>query len=1043
MTMTQSISTLTLALALLLGLGACSDAQNAPPQAADASDDTAPPQDISEPEDAPNDTAPPQDTVDPQDTGDEDLSPPDADEPDTDLPDAPDGPEDTLEDVPDEPEDVEQDAAEDAQDPEDTPEGDADEFEDAQDNDVPTQDASEDTQPDLPDEPLEPVVVRADDGRCPDETPPTPPTPVEDCQPASLTDPSAFVDCPAGSGGFGRWIVDEHGLPAYDYTADQAYDERAQWLTSEDRPRRDHWFQLGNDRMVATASNDGFVQFMHRDRGPTWLNRIDLPEGRTGGGYSYIAEDDQLWATAHRLRPCGAVTERQFGVGYARYDTTFRQLRVRHTISAPFGDWPFVLDEVTLTNLSNQTRTLRHYEFWDVNRHQLRFVLARSGLIGPEERDLQDDERAELAADFELRAVNHDHGASIRHVYTSGLPRPDINTPSSVDYHPSDITLARLLPSAQDTPVRIHTDRAAFFGQGSVHQPDAAALGTDPQPLAPTGAVPQGGLLVDEVPVTLAPGQSVTLRYAYGTLPQGTELQDVQTWADPQQDLQAELAAAWSPHLPRVATVTHPFLHRESAWHAAQLMQASLYESYFRAHAITQGSTYLYEHGFDGVGRDFAISAVPMIYTHPHLARESLRTIMRTTHGQDDQISYLVEGFGVLGDAQILGQPSDLDLFFLWTLTEYLNATGDTDFLEDTNPFWPRNVDAQATTYDHARRALIHLIDDIGTGPRGLVRLRTGDWNDIIVSEAPDPAFARNSGESVFNSQMALWIVPRALAFIEPRDPALANRARTWLQGVRQATEAQWTGQWYRRAWVGPNLPVGQDDLQLEGQLWALIDSQPNPDQRAAVTQNILDILDQPSPTGALRLENELTWHVLTGLLTWGYSQHNPTAAWAALGRHTMTAYARQNPNLWYGIWSGPDALSPLGFTWQSLFSAMTDFPVMNSNQHAAPLLATLRVAGLEPAPNGDGLRIAPATFEEPVAVKTLLIDFSVAIDGVRGTYHAQNDGTTALYIKLPGPQAVATLDGQPVPVDPQSQDVRLELNFSAGQSLEFAVVVP
>src|SRR6266567_3893054 len=41
---------------------------------------------------------------------------------------------------------------------------------------------------------------------------------------------------------------------------------------------RDHWHQIGNDRITALASNDGTVQFYIADRGGMFLNRVNEGE---------------------------------------------------------------------------------------------------------------------------------------------------------------------------------------------------------------------------------------------------------------------------------------------------------------------------------------------------------------------------------------------------------------------------------------------------------------------------------------------------------------------------------------------------------------------------------------------------------------------------------------------------------------------------------------------------------------------------------------------------------------------------------------------
>lgn len=77
----------------------------------------------------------------------------------------------------------------------------------------------------------------------------------------------------AGSGHFGEWITDEHGLPAYRYTCDQRTDRRAKTRTHEEfLGAADHLHAVGNDRLIAVASNYGYVQVRQDEGSPKYLN---------------------------------------------------------------------------------------------------------------------------------------------------------------------------------------------------------------------------------------------------------------------------------------------------------------------------------------------------------------------------------------------------------------------------------------------------------------------------------------------------------------------------------------------------------------------------------------------------------------------------------------------------------------------------------------------------------------------------------------------------------------------------------------------------
>ncbi len=92
---------------------------------------------------------------------------------------------------------------------------------------------------------------------------------------AQAANPHIFEPTEEGSGNFGRWVVDEAGLPAYQYEMNQYNDPRAGFPNTENLDRRDHWHQVGNERVTAMASNDGTVQVYLGDRGGVFLNRFE------------------------------------------------------------------------------------------------------------------------------------------------------------------------------------------------------------------------------------------------------------------------------------------------------------------------------------------------------------------------------------------------------------------------------------------------------------------------------------------------------------------------------------------------------------------------------------------------------------------------------------------------------------------------------------------------------------------------------------------------------------------------------------------------
>lgn len=945
---------------------------------------------------------------------------------------------------------------------------------------------------------------------------------------SALGDPRLFVPTDEGSGAFGRWIIDRHGLPAYRYDLDQYDDDTAVFPNSEGTDRRDHWHQIGNDRITALAANDGTIQVYLCDRGGVFLNRFEahtasagvelapppgsptddlysadrIPELQQaqqpeladylaqlhaperdeppqaacelfggparhayGGGFSYLDDGHETWATAFRYRPRGADTQRVFGLGYFATAQTYRQIRTTRRVYAPCNDKPpqvtgaptddpVLIVDVVVENLGSSAVDLRHYEYWDVNRYQLKLQWLRTG---SSLACWGDRERHAINAQF-TPSIRYDaQAAALRFQQLPSLPEAQpSDVVSPIDWAPADIFLADL---SDQPPAAWYTQKSAFFGTG-----DAQCPRPEPEPAVPSDRT-MPYCLVLRHDLHLASHGKVTLRLALGTVRPGQSLKFLEKYRTGQS--LPETLERWKGQLAYFTTgrPQEQYLQREMAWHAYNLLSAAVQHDYYGVGFVPQGSAYLYLHGADGAPRDQGLFVVPITYLRPQLARDTLRLIMRLTHADTGAIPYSFSGYGVHDGAIVHTDPSDLDLFFLLAVVEYLAATGDVAFLDAEEPFYPRDAVPAAggqTVLDHIRVAVRHLLHDIGAGEHGLLRIGDGDWSDSIVLEtvlknpfAVSFSQSKAHGESIPNTQMALYVLPRVAALVAARDPALAAELRTATGSFRDALTAQWSpqGSWYNRAILRDhfNRPLvwDSDHINLEAQVWALIsglaaDTGRETDLIEAITAR----LDNPSPIGAMLREGGMVWPAVSQLLTWGYARSRPDLAWCSLQRHTFTAHSRAYPRVWINTWSGPDGINGPdgenpGGTWRSPLTPMTDFPVMNANQDAMALLGLLRVCGIEPAPAGDGLLIAPQAPPARFVLDLPLLRLEVAPGRIAGEYRACVDGSRVLYVGVPrdAQGLSATIAGRPVPtVHSDPSGIALRLSFRAGERVTFAV---
>jgi hypothetical protein len=818
------------------------------------------------------------------------------------------------------------------------------------------------------------------------EPPPDPPyVPApETCAAPSLEAPARFVACSTGGGIFGAWTVDPAGLPAYDYGLDQNADERARWDNTEEQDRRNHWASFGNARVTAMASNDGMIEVTTQDRGLTYLDKVDEATGAFGGGFSYLDDGDATWTTAYKWRPRGARTTRRFGMGYAEATMDHRELHVAHHTYAPAGDAAFIIDEVTIENRGASTRALRHYEYWDVRRRPIEIDWLVSGkpfALAPTNAVTRRDGRngmfdEHVTWDAQRRILG------LRRAHAPGTVPAARTAPSDVDYYPGDPFLATLSGDVSD----VYTDDARFFGEmppADMARPRTVTSRL-PGELATPDAVARNGLgqprsFVVRTDLALAPGEKRVLRFAYGYTPLGEAWPALEAYTNPAVDPQAEARADLREHLLYFASERDPFLHRELAWHASQIEASVGYREYWGRHVVPQGSAYLYLHGADGALRDTALFAMPLVYTHPALAKEQLSLAMGMAFATDSRFSYAFQGHGRLDDALGLhARPSDLDLFFLLAMNEYLGATGDVAFLDEKISYFPRAAENEATVFEHIRRSVLHLLESVGFGEHGLLRIGTGDWSDGIVVGSPNRELAMAKGESVPNSQMALAVLPAAAALVEARDAALAKRIRDLLPGLAAAVDATWNGSFYGRAYFGDGVLRGTGGIDLEAQIWPLVGAPLTvlaTERAPLLARTIAKELD--SPVGAPLGKGGQIWPAIGQLLTWGYARVDDELAWTHLAKSSLASRARANPDVWFHVWSGPDGSNVGdGRTWASPVTPMTDFPTMNNNVHAMALLAALRVAGIEARPSG--LAIFPHAPQGRLALRSALVDLDL-----------------------------------------------------------------
>lgn len=851
-----------------------------------------------------------------------------------------------------------------------------------------------------------------------------------------------------GSGHFGRWETDEFGLPAYRYTCDQTRDPIAVEAVNEAwRSKTDHMHQFGNDRVVAVASNYGYVQLRQDEGSPKFLNDY-FPAGQQfGGGIGYLVHKGRVVGT--HFPSSGATSfQRTFGAGYLRKQLSSHTsgsgdtFDIDQRIFAPFGDDPLLVSQVTITNRCTQRARARWIEYWGARPYQFSYRSLMEGSVMTN-ADATPQLRREFSRRFEprFRLAPQSTGLLLEHRFLGrsqeeeqlwqklqaslranphgyfGPPVPPLAFGSSME----DLAPPRTFLVSLDGPVSAFaTDATAFFRSG----PEDAAGAHAPlnNELIPAG---EPGLFLEHA-IDLAPNESRTLTFLYGYLPQGVTLDAIfAKYRDKPSALFAESSAKWRASMPAFRVDSAPWVEREIRWNAGYLRSGLTFDSFFDEHILSQGAGYQYLAGLQGAARDPLQHALPLIFTDPGVVRGILRYTLREIQ-PDGSIPYGIVGCGVPMPCRY--RPSDLQLWVLWAASEYVLATRDRAFLEQRIRTYPPTSDPpQHTVRDLLAICFEHITTSIGVGKHGLQRMLNGDWNDSIVVNrltAAQVAEVTAHGESVLNAAMASWVFDRYARLLTCiGDGVSAESARAKAEAQRQAVRQQWNGRWFRRAWLGEELGwCGEKQLWLEPQPWALLGGCATPEQAAILVRAIDEMSRRPSPIGALLQSpadptmkdapgtgtNGGIFAAINATLIWALAEHDGALAWDEWKKNSFAVHAQNYPDMWFGIWSGPDAYDSI--LAKRPGGTAPDFPVLNMHSHAWPLYTASKLLGLDF--HATGLRLRPVLPEPTYEFSTPLFGLRKSAPGhYSGWYSPSEPGHWTVTVELPATERLLAKD--------------------------------
>ena len=839
-----------------------------------------------------------------------------------------------------------------------------------------------------------------------------------------------------GSGSFGSWKVDRFNLPFYRYSIDPETAPQAR--QPELGGKTDAWHQLGNDHVVATAHNDGRVELWSQDRAYQRVNRNDPQAGHHSGGYGYLRVGDRTISTLYADRPAGARTRRDFGAGYFRRQTVTKPAAVDERVFAPFGDAPLLIHEVRIRNTSGEPLRGDWFEYWDVNPYD-----------DAEGRDTQ----------LGLETPRYSRG--LRTLSVGEAPDAAVPDPLSV-----------FAASLRGRVKAFDTDGREFFGAGDRAEPAAVASGqlggsiASPVPVGEVGST----MFAIQAPVSLAPGETTTLRYAYGAADGERISKLVRRWRAARAPF-ARSQRAWAEFVPKARLgSSHDWLSRELMWDAYMLRSGATYEESCGHHIVSQGGYYQYDFGWQAAFRDPLQHVLPLIYASPWLAREVLLYSAQQQEQGSGEIPY---GLGEMCRPLERGTSNDLDLWLLMTAAEYGLATRDLRAFRRAVSW---RDGGEATLWAHLKRAYAH--QESRRGPHGgyLTEGTSGDWSDL------SPQFLGMTESTLVTAQLA-YVYPRLAELARLRgDRAFAQRLRATAADLRDVLSREWTGGgWYSRGYAGDR-QLGRGVIYGEPQPWGVLAGVPGRERARTLVANVRRFLTGigappetrgPAVIGSsqspARNDPEVTertdfaglggnsavfpggaWYAVNGWLTWalgeleGVVPRAPEYAFDELRRNTLAAHAEAYPDHWNGVISVDDicyahyADDPsscgIGFT--------TAYDTQIMHQPAWSLFDVIRLAGVEPTRRG--FEIDPHLPMRRFSVKLPRVGVAYRDGAARGYVKPSGDDRLEMVVELPpggGHDARAFVGGRRVRSRVDGDSIRFMLGADRGRISRWAVV--
>lgn len=769
-----------------------------------------------------------------------------------------------------------------------------------------------------------------------------------------------------GSGDFGTWMYDEYNLPAYNYQCNQYHIPEKMPLVNKNSiwgDYRNHFSQIGNDRIIGLISNFGYVKIRQDEGSPKFLNEYNPKNNQYSGGFGYFTDGKECLSTYYQEQED---FERIFGCGYFTKKVWNDKYDVKQTLFAPYGDDPCIISKVIITNKTNKTVTGSWFDYWGNEMYQMSYRPVKYSYYKKTKQDYYRYFRTEFSKNFGRHYTNWENGGAVGYNFEGySYPKKDeangfdsiqevndlINPAVGDRGNFEDLNPPTMFVTClnKDLVTEMRYSGSAFFGNEDILDPSGISNKNDEG---------EKDSLIANTKFELAAGESKELYYLIGYLPQGFNKEYLMLkYQNSYKTTLEDTMKSWKENLTTLEILNNDeedWLKRELIWHNYFLRSCVTFDSSMGNHILNQGCNYQYIVGNQVFVRDVAQHLLPFIYSDQILAKElidyqlkmvdSTGMIFGGTTGNgviidDPRITDGLPPHFVVANAggSDIGEPredkrppleqryDDQELWPLWIVSEYVLATKDFDYLNEVKIGYFSLNNEPRTVLEICKQLFDYMKNEVGLGKHGLVKLLWNDWSRALFHKKrrdvpkEDAATASKIAESLFTSSLAIFCTEMFAQLLKAIDDPKAEEVEKYSHDLKEAINNIWNGKWIQRLWVSDNYGyVGDvDEFFMEGQPWTLV-SKTLPDDRAqTLIKNMKELVMDPSPIGAAKQRVALEyddksndgwiWWSLNGPLIWGLVPYNKELAFKEYIKNSLANHANEYPDIWFGIWSADD----------------------------------------------------------------------------------------------------------------------------------------